>query len=130
MKTCKICRAKISDDKAAFCPNCGNLIDDNAEVRRSSNVNINRVTVNGLDGGQAPTRAAKGPSIIGYVILSFLLPIFGFVGSIAWRKQDPARAKACLVGFGISLVLFLLVAGIAAAMVFYVMPVMLGMPIF
>ncbi len=122
MKKCSICQAETTDDKAVFCPFCGNIYREE-EQKKSANINVNRVSVNGdVD------CATSNSSILGWLLLSFLCPIFGWIAYFAWRNPEPEKSRACLIGSLVCITLVTILLVVAAVVIFAVLPAM-GVPI-
>jgi len=87
-----------------FCPNCGKEISDLASVCVNCGVAVK-------SNNQIATTANDKKSI-GLCIVSFLIPIFGFIYWAVNANTTPKKAKAC----GISAII-----SVVAAVVFYVL---------
>lgn len=84
---CKYCGTKIAEELTE-CPNCG--------ASKTANVNV---TVN------VPR---EDKASVGFSILSFLFPLFGFIYGGVKYKETPNAAKTYLICAGVSVGLSLL----------------------
>lgn len=82
--TCNACGEAIPEN-ATTCPQCGNPVNPNTKPDQPS---------------------------IGLNILSFLIPLAGWIMYFVFRKETPIKAKGCAtwawIGFGIGFILNLI----------------------
>jgi len=58
--------------------------------------------------GLKPSELEDSPNIA-VNILGFIIPLFGFIMYLLWRKESPVRAKSCLLWSTISFALYIFV---------------------
>ncbi|MFR6099909.1 MAG: zinc ribbon domain-containing protein [Thomasclavelia ramosa] len=108
---CHQCGKEINDE-VKFCPYCGAPIDlgqtqtqtdqgyqplqDNP-YNQPYNQNYNNSNV----------KADDAPSA-GFAVLSFFIPIVGLILYIVWKNEYPAKAKSCLKGLIVGVVLYVI----------------------
>lgn len=102
----------------AFCRNCGKQVDDNMTVCPYCGTNM----ATGAPAASANTQPDEVS--VGLCIVSFLIPLFGWIYWAVVNSKTPKRGRACgiagFVGFGLGLVVNIIMtiagAGILAAM--------------
>lgn len=95
---CNNCGKKIADN-SKFCSECGAKLTDTEQYDNYQPINqteFNSSLVDNPDDG----------SSFGYALLSFFVPIIGLVLFIVWNKEYPKRAKSCLHGIIVGVVLW------------------------
>ena len=94
MKNCEYCNAEIKDE-SKFCPYCGNTINDSDEEKE---VVVTEVVDNNTDNkpyiNTAPGIEGK---TIALAVLSFIIPIVGFLLFFSWKNTKPRDAKILLI---------------------------------
>ena len=97
MKICTACRSQLPDTYTA-CPNCGNtnLVMDQNNMQQQPVMpgqpmgNMQQMPGPGYQ--QAPVADNCG---IGWLILSFLIPLAGIILFFVWKNTKPQSAKKC-----------------------------------
>lgn len=79
---CKNCGRKISK-KTKTCPFCG------ASQKKASN----------------KSNSLEFSISIWWTLIGFIIPVAGFVLSIAWRKDDPKASRSLMIGFALNTLL-------------------------
>lgn len=91
---CHQCGKEVGDAK--FCPYCGTSLTANQAVPTYQP--INQQTTSGQD-----------ESSFGFALLSFFIPIVGFILFLVWNKEFPLKAKSCLKGFISGIVFYVVI---------------------
>lgn len=113
---CKYCGHKL-EDGAKFCTNCGAQQEDDTtfepteESKYEPTVVAEATQEEEYDfGATAETEQPKQEeqkdepkkddhsNAVAFGIISFFVPILGFILFAIWRKEYPERSKACLIG--------------------------------
>jgi len=97
---CHQCGKEVGEGK--FCPYCGASLTTDQTVQGYQPIN------------QQTTD--KDESSFGFALLSFFIPVVGFILFLVWNKELPLKAKSCLKGFisGIVFYVFLICCVIAS----------------
>lgn len=106
---CHQCGKEVSDE-AKFCPYCGAQLSQ-SDFQENTQQNMNyqpNGTYQPLQQGQPRYNEEDAPSV-GFAILSFFIPIAGFILFLVWNKELPLKAKSCLKGFVIGIVTYVVV---------------------
>ena len=121
---CKNCGSQVPD-RARFCSNCGeSLIEDDFKSEDSFTEESNHYgryyqnetnySTSNYEHEHYVGEERRGDCVceddkssVGFGILSFFIPLIGFILFFVWKKQKPRKAKSCLIGaaigFGIGL---------------------------
>lgn len=100
MKICTACRSQLPDTYTA-CPNCGNtnlVMDQSSMMQQQQPVMPGQPMGNmqqpmpGPGMQQAPVADNCG---IGWLILSFLIPLAGIILFFVWKNTKPQSSKKC-----------------------------------
>lgn len=116
---CPYCGNRL-EDGAHFCTNCGAKIDFSESGAYRASEPTSTASHDDFEydfGDSAPTpprydtssyREPKKDSTgasVGFGILSFFFPLVGFILFGVWNKEYPNRAKSCLIGAVVSVVI-------------------------
>ncbi|MBR3117315.1 MAG: hypothetical protein IKF36_05555 [Bacilli bacterium] len=95
---CDKCGNEIEKD-SYYCQECGNRIEENNKpINTNANKNYEQVVELSKEGLSVP-----------YIILGALFPYIGIILGIIWNRQYPSRAKSLIIGFMISIFLFIFI---------------------
>ncbi len=100
MIICPKCNTQIADDNATACPNCGTAF----AINRNQNQNATTVNITTVPTA-APAEQDDTGAAVGFGILSWFVPLAGFILFFVWKNEYPKRAKACLIGALITTIL-------------------------
>lgn len=91
---CHQCGKEI-DDSVQYCPYCGapQSMTQNSDYQYQNNQT------------STPYANQQDESHIGWAILAFFIPIAGLVLYLVWRNEFPKKAKSCLHGLIVGIVL-------------------------
>lgn len=85
----------------AFCPNCGNEVNENQDVCLNCGQQLNKKT--------AVTTVDEGGFLWG--LLGFCVPIVGLILFLIWKDEKPLTAKAAgmgaLISVGFSVLMYI-----------------------
>ncbi len=114
--TCKTCGATISDDET-HCPYCDSLIERHSETMNTLNDELPYSTINPIHNDTLPAHIATTEEFgrakfWSFVIISFLLPIIGWILYFVYEDKniEAARTFSKFAWYGIlfNLVLYTL----------------------
>ncbi|MBR6737244.1 MAG: zinc ribbon domain-containing protein [Clostridia bacterium] len=118
---CKNC-GKLNDDDARFCSSCGEKLEsdyyhdcdeNDCRVEDYERKDYQRAKYGEVNENDAPS--------VGYGILSFFIPIVGIILFVTWNKQSPKKAKSCIIGAIIGIVVTLIFEAIGE---YYLLPIL------
>lgn len=84
-----------------FCRNCGQEINDNADVCLKCGSIVNKDAVL----KQAQKNETNDSGSAGWSFLGFFFPLIAFILFLVWRKDKPKNARAVGIGALISVIL-------------------------
>ena len=115
---CRNCGASVSD-KAQNCPKCGSPIS--VSGAESQQMTPAYMQVNAAPQQQYTTTSDKDFPNVGLNILSFILPIVGWILYFVFKAETPNKAKSCAkwawIGFACSFVIGF-IRGCAEALIY------------
>ncbi len=85
---CPKCGTEIQAD-AKFCRNCGEPLATSSVTNIYQNISENS--------GNYAEKRNDGPVNIGFIILSLLIPLVGFILYFTWKREQPQKAGGILI---------------------------------
>lgn len=101
---CHQCGKEVGDAK--FCPYCGTSLTTNQTVQGYQPID------------HQTQKSEQDESSFGFALLSFFIPIVGFILFLIWNKDFPLKAKSCLKGFVSGIVLYVVIVCCCMAAIF------------
>lgn len=89
-----------------FCPNCGKEVEDHANY--CSNCGYDLSQVNEYDTEGYDVYKENDSSSLGFAFISFFFPLVGIILYIVWHSEYPKRARSCLKGFIVGIIVNIL----------------------